>query len=1040
VQIRAICGELKKKNMIPIQLTIQGLYSYQKKQTIDFKTLTDANLFGIFGSVGSGKSSVLEAITFALYGKTERLNLSGDNRNYNMMNLKSNELLIDFIFETGKNQTAFRAVVSGKRNSKQFEEVKKLDRIAYKKTESNWIPIEPAMLENAIGLSYENFKRTIIIPQGQFQEFLQLGNTERTRMMTQLFGLEKFELYYKTVSLETKNNAQKQNLQGQLQQLGVIDPNQITEFETQLLQLKNILDELEDKLKKLQIKEAQFQQIQELAKKLEISKITLEALQKQEPDFIELEKTMLQYERCVLQFKNLFDALETSTKKVADKIKQIEMDSLKLEKEEDEITKNELVLNEIKPAYENRDKLKQRAEELEKLLQIKNLDIIISDENERLSKGNKIVLGTIEKIDTLTREKQILSEKIKSQKAELPDFAMLSKIKTWHIEKQNIDKSREQINTELSKYQLEIENENHLIDRILETPLFDEFVGNKEFSEILNFAQSKIESLKNALKNLDSEAGHLRVKAQLEKYAADLSDGLPCPLCGSTHHPEIYSAADISQEQTKISAEKLSIEKQIEKWNETILTLKDLNIQLNLKKGILSDWQKKLEENTKQATLHQSLFIWPEFEEIQNIESAFNSAEILQKEIKLNETNLEKINDELEKAIKNKERFQTELEKIQTQFTIHQTEKKTLLEQLKLVSAEDFLNKTVSEIESEKMELLNTFSGLEKQFGEISAKLTELRKSKDTLSGILSANREVLKSEKENLENLQLKLDMELKKTGYSNLDEVKTILSQAINLEENKKKVNDFKQGISLAKSRFEEIKTEMGDRIYNAEAHQKLLVEIKESKELQNTKNQEKGKAEEWLKKLLSDLQKQALLTKQMEKTELRGQNINTMKSLFKASGFVNYISSVYLQNLCNAANDRFFKLTRQKLSLEITTDNNFQVRDFLNGGKVRNVKTLSGGQTFQAALSLALALADNIQKITESNQNFFFLDEGFGSLDKESLSIVFDTLKSLRKENRIVGVISHVEEMQQEIDVHLRIENKDETGSLIFESWAG
>ena len=88
--------------MIPVQLTIQGLYSYQEKQTIDFTRLTSANLFGIFGPVGSGKSSVLEAITFAIYGRTDRLNLSGDNRYYNMMNLKSDEMLIDFIFETGE--------------------------------------------------------------------------------------------------------------------------------------------------------------------------------------------------------------------------------------------------------------------------------------------------------------------------------------------------------------------------------------------------------------------------------------------------------------------------------------------------------------------------------------------------------------------------------------------------------------------------------------------------------------------------------------------------------------------------------------------------------------------------------------------------------------------------------------------------------------------------------------------------------------------------------------------------------------------------
>lgn len=160
--------------MIPVQLTIQGLYSYQEKQTIDFTKLTAANLFGIFGTVGSGKSSILEAITFAIYGRTDRLNLSGDNRYYNMMNLKSNELLIDFIFETGKDQTAYRATVKGKRNGRNFEDVKALDRSAYQKSGNEWIPIETAALEQAIGLSYDNFKRTIIIPQGQFQEFLQL--------------------------------------------------------------------------------------------------------------------------------------------------------------------------------------------------------------------------------------------------------------------------------------------------------------------------------------------------------------------------------------------------------------------------------------------------------------------------------------------------------------------------------------------------------------------------------------------------------------------------------------------------------------------------------------------------------------------------------------------------------------------------------------------------------------------------------------------------------------------------------------------------
>ena len=91
------------------------------------------------------------------------------------------------------------------------------------------------------------------------------------------------------------------------------------------------------------------------------------------------------------------------------------------------------------------------------------------------------------------------------------------------------------------------------------------------------------------------------------------------------------------------------------------------------------------------------------------------------------------------------------------------------------------------------------------------------------------------------------------------------------------------------------------------------------------------------------------------------------------------------------------------------------------------------MSGGQIFQASLSLALALADLVRNLTKSNRNFFFLDEGFGSLGKESLHLVFDTLRQLRHENGIVGVISHIEEMQQEIDNCPKIRMDEEKGSL-------
>ena len=124
----------------------------------------------------------------------------------------------------------------------------------------------------------------------------------------------------------------------------------------------------------------------------------------------------------------------------------------------------------------------------------------------------------------------------------------------------------------------------------------------------------------------------------------------------------------------------------------------------------------------------------------------------------------------------------------------------------------------------------------------------------------------------------------------------------------------------------------------------------------------------------------------------------------------------------------------MTRQRLKLELDEDNDFVIRDYMNEGRTRSARTLSGGQVFQASLALALALTDSVRHLVGSNQNFFFLDEGFGSLDKESLRVVFETLKSLRDENRVVGLISHVEEMQQELPACLFVENTTERGSVI------
>ena len=1023
--------------MIPIKLTIQGLYSYQEKQTIDFTRLTSANLFGIFGAVGSGKSSILEAITFAIYGETDRLN-ARDSRNYNMMNLKSSDLLIEFDFETGKEQTAYRAVVKGRRNNKKFDDVKTLDRTAYRYGNGDWLPIEPESLKDVIGLSYENFKRTVIIPQGQFQEFLQLGNKERTVMMKSLFNLERFELDAKAASLEGKNNAQKQNLEGQLQQLGAIDPELISTFQDKLEGLRNEIGVLNQKLTETQKLEAELKQLCDLfAKKEEISR-KLVGLNRQLPEFELLENKVLHFEYCLIHFKNILDGLNTSAQKIQFLDKKIADESLNLKHSEEQIGVIEVQFGAIKAEYDTREVLRQTADELEKLIRLAELRQMVTLAEDRVNKGEAVVQQTVEAIENLKQEKENLEVSLREEKAAQPDMLVLSNARSWHELQANLTQQLASTAAETAKCKGEITATDDILRKLFDDVAFEGFSGQRDFADGIFFLKNRCAGLKKQVTDLDAEMQHFRVQLKLEEFAVGLKAGDACPVCGSLHHPQILVAADVAENLKQTGRKKLTIETEILACEKLIERLVEVNNQMKVNEKQLQGIQERRKELDGKLAAHQQVFQWEKYQTREAVAEAFQLAEALKKSVELLEKQAVETAKKYDQAIVNKDKYRQQIDKIKSEVVAFKAEIETLTGQIRHVNVEEYLYRPKVEIEAEKDAFLKKYLSLEKQFNSLSDQLLELRKNKDVLMGSLSANRIQLGREKTVEDELKASFKKELEASAFETQESIGQILNQDLNVAVEKMKITSFRQEMSVAQSQLEQALKEIGERKYEPESHRLLQEQLENGRQMLNRLNQDLGVTEKSLADLKKALAVQAELKGTLEKIELRAENIRTLRGLFKASGFVNYVSSVYLQNLSNAANDRFFRLTRQKLSLEITDDNNFQVRDYMNGGRVRSVKTLSGGQTFQAALCLALALADNIQRITESNQNFFFLDEGFGSLDKESLSVVFDALKSLRKENRIVGVISHVEEMQQEIDTHLRIENHEEYGSRIITSW--
>jgi exonuclease SbcC len=1023
--------------MIPVKLTIQGLYSYQEKQTIDFTRLTAANLFGIFGAVGSGKSSILEAITFAVYGETDRLN-ARDSRNYNMMNLKSSDLLIEFDFETGKEQTAYRAVVKGRRNSKKFDDVKALDRAAYRCENGSWLPIEPDSLKEVIGLSYENFKRTIIIPQGQFQEFLQLGNKERAVMMKSLFNLERFELDSKAALLEGKNNAQKQNLEGQLQQLGAIDPEQVSAFQEKLEGLRKEIGGLNQKMTETQKLEAELKQLFDLfAKKEEINR-KLVGLKRQLPEFELLDNKVLNFEYCFIHFKNILDGLNTSAQKIQFLDKKITDESLTLKQSEERIGMVEVQFETIKAEYDTREILRQTADELEKLIRLAELRQMVAQAEDRVNKGEAVVQQTVETIEKLKQEKENLDVSLREKKAMQPDMLVLSNARSWHELQANITQQLASTSAETEKCRGEITASVDTLRKLFDDVGFVGFTGELEFTNGIVFLKDRCVTLKRQVTDFDAEMQHFGVQLKLEEFAIGLKEGDACPVCGSLHHPQILVAADVAVNLKQTERKKLTVETEIRACEQLIERLVEVNNQVKVNEKQLQGIEERRKELDGKLAAHQQVFQWKKYQTREAVVEAFQLAEALKKSVELLEKQGGETAKKYDQVVVNKDKYRQQIDKIKLEVVAFKAEIETLTGQIRHVNAEEYSYRPKAEIEVEKDALLKKYLSLEKQFGSLGNQLLELRKNKDVLMGSVSANRTQLGREKTVEEELKASFKKELEASVFETQESIGQILNQELNVAAEKMKITTFRQEMSVTQNQLEQALKEIGERTYDPENHRQLQEQLENDRQMLNRLNQDLGATEKSLADLKNALEIRAELRKTLEKLESRAENIRTLRGLFKASGFVNYISSVYLQNLSNAANDRFFRLTRQKLSLEITEDNNFQVRDYMNGGRIRSVKTLSGGQTFQAALCLALALADNIQRITESNQNFFFLDEGFGSLDKESLSVVFDALKSLRKENRIVGVISHVEEMQQEIDTHLRIENHEEYGSRILTSW--
>jgi DNA repair protein SbcC/Rad50 len=1027
--------------MIPKYLKIKGLYSYKTEQEIHFDQLTEAALFGIFGSVGSGKSSILEAITFALYGQTERLN-SRENRTYNMMNLRSDDLSIDFECLAGKDAEHYRFSVRGKRNSKNFMDVNTFERKAYQKLNGEWSPImADDVAEKVIGLSYENFRRTIIIPQGRFQEFIELKDSDRTKMMKEVFPLKKYDLGNKTDILRNKNKLLLENLKGQLVALGEATPDMEVHHEFDLKMARQQIKALSEDLAEQKVFDKALNDLRQANE--DIQKLTerLTKLYNEKSSFVLRENNLRTYEICARQFSSLLD-LKKSNQVTFERNQEVfEKNKKRLEVIELLILEDKNKLETLRPQYEQKETLLTEAKELETVIEILENQLQLSKKLGSVTRGLEIQKAKEGELILLKNQKQQLENQNDKSKSELPDIQEFSSVKLWFSEADSLQSIKKNTKEEAENLQKELVTQKQiLVEKIKEiNQAFSLIIPLDCTTEILENAFSELQKNTEKEQNtLTEKLQNLNVQSALQQYATDLKDGEECPLCGAVHHPRLAKVGhDFSNEIETIKVKIAELQKIPTRIRAAQMPVDKIFVEItNLEKNKISI-KNRWEEIKQKIETHEQGFTWSKFSKIdkEGFEKAFNLAIVLQKQIADNEVIIKNLGIKLEQDSQTKIKdIDTPLMNLQNEIAGLKITIDTLTRQLSKVQFSQYENQSPATVSSQIKNLKNQYETIKTDFEITQKKVLDFEQEKSIISGSQKTLFDVLEEAKKELFVFQQSIDNLLISNIFESENWVLDILKQDLNIDAERKAIEEFTNLLKTTEESLENLKKDVGSYVYDAEKHQEVILNINKLEEKLNFQRTEEGRIGGILKKIQDDLAKKTSLLKEQENLEIREKHLGDLATLFRADGFVNFVSSVHLQNLCNAANVRFHKMTRQQLHLKLGNDNNFWVEDMLNGGKSRLLKTLSGGQKFQAALSLALALADNIHTLTESKHNFFFLDEGFGSLDREALQMVFETLKSLRKENRIVGVISHVEDLQQEIERFLHVKNDEELGSMI------
>ncbi|SHH89759.1 AAA family ATPase [Clostridium grantii] len=597
--------------MKPIKLKIKGLNSFIQEQEIDFEKLTDRGLFGIFGDTGSGKSTILDGITLALYGVVAR-------NSKNFINTNCNSANVSYKFQiSGKETKTYivdrefkRDKASGNPRSGNTKIVQligdKVEVLAEGKTSVD------KMCEEIIGLKIDDFSRTVVLPQGKFSEFLKLEGKSRREMLERLFNLQKYgdELSSKLILAMRKNRSEENILTGELKEYENISEKALEDNNEAL---KTILDKLKDAKENQNKIDENFKQGQELWNLQEelISYEKEENLLKQQEENINNIKNKVALGESALKVKPYIDTYES----ILNEINIVEKTLMNLDKELELINKEKVMIEEkLKELSRKKENelplLRVKEEKVSQAIKEKNSFDILIKEIEQLEKKHNELKTTLKEKDLQRKElennmenlKAAILKKEEDMESVKIDLDYKNKVQQGLLIKNQyselisqrektemkILKIKKDIDLNLTNYNLfkkEVyENSNSLKNLIIQLEMIkNEFPGTSEellelkekfingknkwdkFNELTKDTKGikdrvqklKIEisikkeeevNLKNNVEELKKKLKRSEAESLAQVLREQLSWGDICPVCGSReHHIESIKINDLSE-------------------------------------------------------------------------------------------------------------------------------------------------------------------------------------------------------------------------------------------------------------------------------------------------------------------------------------------------------------------------------------------------------------------------------------------------------------------------------------------------------------